>query len=208
MPLRCHNLQSRRGERVLFAGVTLELLPGDVLRVTGGNGSGKTTLLRILTGLRRPDAGHVSWQGADITADAARYRENLLYIGHAPGVKDCLAAWENVAYAGALGGPDARRTARDALQRIGLGPQADMRVSALSQGQRRRVALARLHLPCRCPVWILDEPFVGLDREATHALCATMQAHREAGGIVVYTTHQDAGPPDVRQLGLDAADQC
>ncbi|WBS00971.1 cytochrome c biogenesis heme-transporting ATPase CcmA [Pseudoduganella sp. SL102] len=208
MSLRCRNLIGRLGDRVLFSGVALELFPHDVLRVTGSNGSGKTTLLRMLAGLRRPDAGDVSWHGADIAANAACYRDALLYIGHAPGIKDCLTAWENLAYAGSLDGPDARRTALAALDRVGLGPQADLRVQALSQGQRRRVALARLHLPLPRPVWILDEPFVGLDCAATDTLCAAMQAHRDGGGIVVYTTHQDAGPPDVRHLGMETTGQC
>lgn len=208
MSLRCRNLQAHRRERILFSNLELALDPGEVLRITGDNGSGKTTLLKILAGLRPPDRGHVLWQDEDIGSSGTGYRGQLLYIGHAAGIKDCFTAWENLVHGELQDGPHAKAAALEALSRAGLEAQAMQRAQAMSQGQRRRVALARLYLPLRPPLWILDEPFVGLDASSTEALSATMQAHREAGGIIVYSTHQEAGPPGVRQLGMGGAPGC
>lgn len=205
MSLVCHKLGCRRGKRILFSCIEFALATGDVLRIDGDNGSGKTSLLRILAGLRQADAGHVSWQGIDVRNPDSHLRRDLLYIGHAAAVKDSLMAWENLAFTELLAGPAGKTLALDALAKAGLSAHACSFGKALSQGQRRRVALARLQLPRMRTLWILDEPFVGLDAAAVDALCAVMQAHRSKGGIIVYTSHQDAGPPDVRSLRLSGA---
>lgn len=200
----CRKLGSRRGARVLFQDIEIELHAGDVLRVTGDNGSGKSTLLRTLAGLRPPDAGTVCWQGVDVYRDSSFLRGDLVYIGHSPGVKECLSALENLIFGELLAGPGAREGALAALSHVGLASKADSAARTLSQGQRRRVALARLYLERRRALWILDEPFVGLDKRAVEALSNTMDAHRHQGGMIVYTTHQDAGLADGRHLDLGA----
>lgn len=202
MTLRCTKLGCRRGARILFKNLAFELRPGDVLRVTGDNGSGKSTLLRILAGLRPPDAGTVQWQDADIHREPAVLRNDLLFIGHAPGVKANLTALENILHGAMLTGAGAHADALAALGHAGLAAHADALGRSLSQGQRRRVALARLYLGPRKPIWILDEPFVGLDSGMVTALQVAMQRHRAAGGITVYTTHQDAGTQGECQLQL------
>ena len=182
MSLCCHNLGCVRGGRILFARLDVDISAGEALRVVGDNGCGKTTLLRMLTGLGRPDAGQVLWHGADVRAAHSPYRAELLYLGHAPGIKAELTAWENLVCLDLLAGAAGEAAAR--------------------------AALARLHLPRRRAVWILDEPFVGLDAGAAAALDAAMAAHRAGGGIVVYTTHQDAGPADARALRLGTGTAC
>jgi heme exporter protein A len=206
--LCCHDVGCRRARRVLFAHIDFELSPGDALRVTGDNGSGKTTLLRVLAGLGRPDAGLVCWHGRDVRHAHSGYRDELLFFGHAAGVKGELTACENLIHLDNLTGPGGRQAARAALQLAGLGAHADLPVRLLSQGQRRRVALARTRLPRRRGIWIMDEPFVGLDAVAADALCATLREHRAGGGIVVYTTHQDLGPADARRLTLGLPQRC
>lgn len=201
MSLSCHAVGCRRSRRILFSDLDLALAPGDALHVAGANGSGKTTLLRVLAGLGRPDRGKACWHGADVRAHAG-YRAALLYIGHAAGVSELLTPCENLVHLDLLASP---APARQALALAGLAEQADVPVRRLSQGQRRRVALARIHLPRPRQVWILDEPFNGLDAAATQALLAALAAHRAGGGIVVYTTHVEVDLAGSRSLRLGGA---
>ena len=206
MTLQAHQLACARGARLLFSELSFELLPGEALRVAGSNGSGKTSLLRMLCGLARPAAGEVRWQGADVRATRAEFGAALLYLGHLNGVKDDLAAWENVLVAATLAGrPVGRDAAYAALDGLGLGELADLPTRVLSQGQRKRVALARLQLCTENLLWILDEPFTALDQEAVQALCGTLSAHLARGGMLVYTTHQDVSFGRQRLLCMDSA---
>lgn len=204
MSLQACQLACTRGERELFQQLDMEVTPGDAVRVAGANGSGKTSLLRMLCGLSAPAAGEVRWHGRPIRAMREEFGSQLIYLGHGNGVKDDLAAWENVVVAATLGGEAVSRDAAyDALERLGLGAQADLPTRALSQGQRKRVALARLHLSTAQPLWILDEPFTALDHAAVAALCATLDRHLSGGGMAIYTTHQEIRLAARRQLTVD-----
>jgi heme exporter protein A len=174
------------------------------MRVSGTNGSGKTSLLRMLCGLSAPAEGEVRWNGRDIRRLRDEFCGKLIYFGHANGVKDDLLAWENLVVASTLAGrPVDSDAAHDALEQLGLGRAADLPTRALSQGQRKRVALARLSLGLDMPLWILDEPFTALDRSAVGALCATIDRHLSGGGMVIYTTHQEIDLAARRTLRLD-----
>jgi heme exporter protein A len=181
-----------RGERRLFSGVGFTLAPGRLLRVAGANGSGKTSLLRILCGLLTPAEGEVRWNSAAIGSQRDDYHRSLAYIGHLNGLKDELSPLENLeigaTLAGNPAGPDARIAALDAF---GLASSTDAAVRHLSQGQRRRVALARLALSAAVPLWILDEPFTALDAQAVKRLGDLIAAHVRTGGMVVLTTHME-----------------
>jgi heme exporter protein A len=190
--LEASELELERGGRRLFRGLSLALAPGELLRVAGANGSGKTTLLRILCGLLAPQAGEVRWQGTPIRRLREEFSRQLLYLGHAPAVKDELTAAENLSIACTLAGaPAAPGAVREALEAYGL-PSADVPVRRLSQGQRRRAALARLLLSAAVPLWLLDEPFTALDAAAARFTGELIAQHVARGGAAVYTTHQDA----------------
>ena len=192
MTLQVAGLACTRGERQLFSNVNLEIQAGDAMHVAGTNGSGKTSLLRMLCGLSAPAEGEVRWNGVDIRRSREEFGSQLLYLGHANGVKDDLIAWENVVIASVLSGhPVSREEAYDALELLGLDHAADLPTRSLSQGQRKRVALARLQFGRHTPLWILDEPFTALDVQAVDTLCATISAHLLQGGMVIYTTHQE-----------------
>ena len=204
--LEAIELEATRGETTLFRGLGFSLAPGALLRVTGANGSGKTSLLRALCGLLLPAAGEVRWKGQNIRRLREEYWKHLAYVGHANALKDDLTAEENLAVAGALAGaavPAAR--ARDALEAFGLGGRLRLPVRALSQGQRRRAALARLALCETFPLWILDEPFAALDAAAVQQVQSLIGAHLARGGMAVLTTHQEARieAPSVADLNLD-----
>ena len=178
-----------------------------MLQVSGRNGSGKSTLLRTLCGLTRPESGAVAWRGAPIRASRDAFNAELLYLGHAASLKDDLSAIENLVAALELGGnaegvPDAAIT----LNELGLASCAALPARLLSQGQRRRVALARLWLCRSVPLWVLDEPFVALDTEAAEMLRQLLAAHLQNDGILVLTTHQevDVAPDRTQRLLLGA----
>jgi heme exporter protein A len=180
-------LACERGGLRLFSDLGFALAPGGLLRVRGANGSGKTTLLRTLAGLTRPSAGTVRWRGTPIGDE---YRKDLLFLGHAPAIKDELTVLENLEFSAKLAGlehPDAGT----ALQQLGIARLAGLPARYLSQGQRRRAALARLALSARVPLWLLDEPFAALDGEGIEQVSALCAAHLAGGGLLVLTSHQD-----------------
>jgi heme exporter protein A len=190
------DLQCERGDRLLFKGLGLRAEPGVCLHIAGENGSGKTSLLRILCGLLAPTAGTVRWKGEDIRRLREGFWEELAYVGHLNGVKDDLSPAENVRIAAAIAGWTADvASVDDALKAVGLGGFEDRPARTLSQGQRRRIALARLHCAANTRLWILDEPFTALDVRGVASLSALIGAFLERGGIAVLTTHQDVPLP-------------
>jgi heme exporter protein A len=207
MTLEAHNLACIRGDRRLFAGIDLQLRSGEALWLSGANGSGKSSLLRILCGLSQPASGAVRWHGQDIRRTRDVFHHDLFYAGHAPGLKDDLPAWRNIEIAQRLAGrPCSIDDAARALALFGLEHAALLPCAILSQGQRKRVALARLALAPRPPLLVLDEPFSALDKDSVAALQALLEAHLADGGMAVYTTHQDLAlqASTLHRLDLDA----
>jgi len=191
--LEVKDLACLKGDRLLFRGLTTRVDPGQMLRVAGPNGVGKTSLLRIVCGLAMPEYGTVHWSGMDIRREREGFHRALLYLGHSAAQNEMLTPLENLRFACTSSGDDVSDDAcKLALARIGLGAQVDLPAGVLSQGQRRRVGLARLFLSASRPLWVLDEPFTALDVAAVADLAGTLSAHCEAGGVVILTTHQDA----------------
>lgn len=187
-------LSCKRGRRELFSGLHAGLAAGQLMRVEGANGAGKTSLLRMLAGLLPATAGEVRWRGQNVARLKDEFNAELLYLGHAPALKDDLTALENLAFSMALaGGAVAPSTLRDALERAGLKGRSDLATRLLSQGQKRRAALARLELSSDKTLWILDEPFNALDNAAIVWLTGLIERHLAAAGMVVMTTHQRQG---------------
>jgi len=189
-------LECVRGERRLFRDVGFELAPGTLLEVAGPNGSGKTSLLRILCGLSHPAAGEIRWRGERIGDLAEDFRRDLLYLGHHNALKGDLTPIENLVFSETLAGATiTTQAATDAIFRLGLRGCEKLPVRVLSQGQKRRVALARLALRGDAALWVLDEPFVALDRAAVADIAGLIAARLAGGGIVVLTTHQEVAIP-------------
>ncbi|WP_397379070.1 cytochrome c biogenesis heme-transporting ATPase CcmA [Pseudomonas sp.] len=196
-------LTCERDWRMLFERLELQLEPGEMLQVVGPNGSGKTSLLRLLAGLMQPTVGEVRLQGRALTEPRTESALNLLWIGHAAGIKGLLTAEENLTWLCALHEPASREAIWQALAAVGLRGFEDVPCHTLSAGQQRRVALARLYLPGPS-LWVLDEPFTALDKAAVAQLEQHLAAHCEQGGLVVLTTHHEltVKPAGYRELDL------
>ena len=193
-----------RGERRLFSDVNVTVEPGTLLAVVGENGSGKTSFLRMLCSLFSPESGRIVWRGEDIRHLKEQYSAQLTYIGHLNGVKDDLTPIENLTVSATVAGDQGSSAmVEEALEAVGLKRQRHLPTRVLSQGQKRRVALARLWLSVR-PLWLLDEPFTSLDTAATGFVTDRLRAHLQQGGLAVVVTHQEVGLPSemVQRLRL------
>ena len=202
--LQARQIECTRGSRRLFHDLSFQLEARQALRVGGENGSGKTSLLRMLAGLSPVESGEILWNDGRIGALGEDYRRNLAFLGHANGLKDDLTPIENLSYALALAGTDARHPAlREALAEQGLAAVADLPARLLSQGQKRRVALCRLWFSTAKPLWVLDEPFAALDAASVARLVAVVIDHLRGGGMAIFTTHQEVGFEGVQVNSLD-----
>lgn len=203
--LACIDLACRRGNRLLFSGVDLEVRAGQAVWLRGRNGRGKTSLLRLAAGLAVPEAGRVCWGGVDVRR-ASVYAPVRVYIGHANALKDDLTVFESLQFLARLHGrAHDRAPLLAALERVGMESRRDAPVRTLSQGQRRRAALARLALERAPALWILDEPYDALDVDGIDVVNRMLHEHLARGGSVLLTSHlpPGAGAPDMAEFDLD-----
>lgn len=185
------DLECRRGDRRLFSGLNFTLGTGTLLHLQGANGSGKTTLQRAICGLLLPQEGAIRWNRENIRSLKEEYCKEVVYLGHLNGIKNDLTGLENLRISAALDGDNLDEDQLwNALKRMGLMGFEDLPTRVLSQGQKKRVALARLLLS-GAKLWVLDEPFVGLDVNAVELLQSLIAEHVAGGGMVILTTHQE-----------------
>ena len=202
--LEVSNLACARGDHRLFSGLNFTLDAGQVMLVQGKNGSGKTSLLRIMCGFVMPDEGDIVWRGVRIRELDEDYYGELLYLGHLNAIKDELSALENLRISAGLSGVELEEAeAMEALRRMGLRGREMLPTKVLSQGQRRRVALARL-LVSDAKLWILDEPLTALDVGAVALVQELITEHLAQQGMVIFTTHQplQVAGMEMRSLSL------
>jgi heme exporter protein A len=194
--LSARGLTCIREERVLFEALDINVSAGDIVQIEGPNGAGKTSLLRILAGLSQPYDGAIFFQDNAVAKQRETFHQDLLYLGHLPGVKDEMTAQENLEFNLALHGLDSQ-TAEATLAKVNLLGFEDALASHLSAGQHRRIALARLW-QSQAKIWILDEPFTAIDKLGVEKLEQLFVKHTDNGGCVILTTHQDLSLPAER----------
>ena len=210
--LSVSQLSCRRGSKTLFAGVNFVLTAGQAMHLEGDNGVGKTSLLRMVCGLSPAETGEVRWEEHTIQQDPGTFHSALFYLGHALSLKEELTALENLLADAAVAGRRlARSQAMMALARMGLRGREHLPLRVMSQGQKRRTALARLWVS-QAPLWVLDEPFVALDVQAVDGLRTLLADHVTQGGMVLFTSHQpvtlvgaDGRPVPVHSYRLQGA---
>ena len=200
------DLACRRGSRLLFRGVSLQVRARESTWLRGRNGRGKTSLLRLAAGLAVPESGRVCWDGVDVRRSSV-YAAVRVYIGHANALKEDLTVLESLQFLARLHGrAHDRASLRAALERVGMESRRDAPVRTLSQGQRRRAALARLALERHPALWILDEPYDALDVDGIEVVNGLLHEHLARGGSMLLTSHlpPGAGAPDMAEFDLDA----
>ena len=193
--LKAEGLAAFRGERMVFSGVDFVVEPGGALVLTGPNGSGKSTLLRLLAGLVRAAAGRLLWRGEDAFSDVVAHGARVAYVGHLDAVKPGLTAAENLRFWGG------RTEIERALAALDLTALKDLPARMLSAGQKRRLALARLALSA-APIWLLDEPTLGVDAASVERFGSLIASRRAAGGLVIAATHLPLPLADAAQLAM------
>ncbi len=197
--LNAADLACTRGGRLVFQAVSFELRSGAALLLRGPNGSGKSSLLRMLAGLLLPSAGALRWDGVEIAADRDAHRARIGYLGMLDALKPGLTVAENLSFHAQIHDGEARM--RPALDALGMAPLADTPARRLSQGQRRRAALARLLIGPGA-LWLLDEPTLALDSDGVERLGRVLASHLARGGMAVIATHVDLPAPHADTLTL------
>ena len=203
------DLAASRGERPLFRGLGFRLEPGMALLLRGPNGSGKSTLLRALLGLADTDSGRLDYGGEAFEPRTGHLRSHAIYLGHASGMKAELEARQALGFAAELdGSPHDAVALTTALTEHGLARRATVACRQLSQGQRQRLALARLALSDRAarprPLWLLDEPQTALDSDGLALFDRLLAAHLTGGGSAIIAAHGEiaSGIAAVESLNL------
>ena len=197
------NLTCTKQDRILFEQLNFDIYAGDIVIIGGANGAGKTSLLRILAGLSEPTEGVIHYRNDPLFYVIEQFKQDLLYIGHAAGIKSELTAQENLTFYMALKGNN-HDNALSHLKKIGLYAFEDAHASTLSAGQKRRIALAQMWEHNE-KVWILDEPLTAIDAKGVAALEQQIITHAESGGCVIMTTHQPLSIDPARLTHLNLA---
>ena len=189
-----------RGERTVFRGLDFHIQPGGALILIGPNGAGKSSLLRMMAGLLRPYEGAVKWGDEDAFDDMDGHGAKLHYVGHHDAVKPVLTGGENIRFWAELRGQDESGVERG-LDTFDIRHLYDVPGRFMSAGQKRRVNLARI-IAAPAQLWLLDEPTTALDKATIKRLEKAIQAHRDAGGMVVLSTHADIVMPGAKVLDV------
>ena len=189
LELRADNLSYEINDKLILQDVNFSVKSGEMLFIEGSNGSGKTTLLRILSGLMQADEGQITWNGQSIEDERIEYNQQLTYLGHSTGVKAELSTLENINFFSALSGLSQKESSQTAREWVGLSDYKDVPSRHLSYGQQRRIALTRLLME-PSQLWILDEPFAGLDKKIINTLETRFIDHVHNGGLLMLTSHQ------------------
>jgi len=187
--LSANDLTLIRGESCLFQGLDFALNPGELLLLEGQNGSGKTSLMRAIAGILSLETGEILWNDIPVNRQRQEFHGALVWLAHRTGLKGDLTLVENLRFEAVLR-PQGDVDQVEVYKRLGISRLKSLPLRALSAGQQRRVALARMLL-ADVPLWLMDEPFTNLDREGRKLVMRLTEEHLASGGMCVTAAHQD-----------------
>ncbi|MEM7027476.1 MAG: cytochrome c biogenesis heme-transporting ATPase CcmA [Pseudomonadota bacterium] len=187
--LEIHQLESIRGDSLLFEQLSFRVETGELLQIDGENGSGKSTLLRMIAGLTQPTEGQINWNQQSINVERQQYNQSMSYIGHSNGIKESLTNAENLSLIHALSGRTDHIDHDTILMRVGLSGMNKVLSGKMSAGQKRRLSLSRLLIK-KSSLWLLDEPFTSLDADGKQIIESMIDEQCRTSGIVIFATHQ------------------
>lgn len=187
--LQGENLCLFRGEKCLFQGLNFAVSEGELLLVEGSNGSGKTSLLRAVAGLIQFEEGDIHWKGESVSVNRQRFLGDMGWLAHRVGFKGDLSLAENLRFETRLRSVD-RTDMMPVLERLGIERLLTLPLRALSAGQQRRSALARLIL-VNARLWLMDEPFANLDAAGRDLVLELISEHLDRGGLCMLAAHQE-----------------
>ena len=197
------NISCIRGDNQLFTDINITVSNGELIRIRGENGSGKTSLLKIMSGISSPEQGDITWNGEDIKHSEA-YAENIAYLAHKDGIKPELSTIENLEFYQKLFSCTDKKSVRNILQSLDLSHTIYLKARQLSFGQRRRLAFARLLLsPAK--LWLLDEPFTGVDLAGRKLLEQQCIEFLLSNGMIIMTNHAEIENPELARLERSVA---
>lgn len=191
-----------RNNQILFEPIRFTLHPGEIKYICGENGIGKTTLLRALIGLSRPHLGEIKWAGESIWNNED-FNKQLFFLGHKNTIKSSLTVYENLLLSSAMPVKPSNTAILSALDCVGLTSKKNLLASALSSGQKQRLALSKLLL-ATSTLWILDEPFNGLDTDGFNWLQSLMLYHVKNQGMIIFTSHQSVSGEIETYINFDS----
>jgi heme exporter protein A len=195
----CYNLTITRNNIMLLQGLGFSLLPGSCLILNGKNGIGKTTLLRTMAGLRPIVKGNVLYEDIDIHDELSSYHQRILYLPHLDPLIEELDVWANLTLWARI--YDTEMALIAAIRAWDIENLLHQKVSALSQGQKKKVHLTKLLLS-RAKIWFLDEPFTHLDQEGREMLRSIIATKRGAGGMIILSLHDTIHLPNTQSIYL------
>ena len=188
-------LSCQRGDKIVFSDISVKLVSGEILTISGKNGSGKSSLLRTIAGFIKPIKGNIIFNRENIYEDIESFREEIIYISHKDPVKKFLSIKENLnLWSGFYSNDIPKINIDNAIDKFQLKKLENLPANVLSAGQIRRLNLSRLAITNR-RIWLLDEPMNSLDKEAASLLSSFAKEHIEKNGLIIVASHGDFDLP-------------
>ena len=187
--LLANNLSFKRGQNEIFKGLNISLSPKKIIHLKGQNGIGKTTLIKILVNMFHPTTGEIYWNGKNVKKNSSEFFANLTYIMDTQTSKNELTVSENIQFWIRLFSSNIKsKQLEGILDLLSLNKYNNIQVNLLSKGEIRKLELFRLVIEQK-KLWILDEPYVGLDESTNDLINETFRNHVENGGMIFFSSH-------------------